>query len=106
MPVPINPGLPRKQASQGTSIFRTRLPVTRTKSSMNHSMQKPIALCANANGPPFAARGAGGGVDEERGACDLEAMMSIVIFAASGGLRETARGDLPLQLTGPPSDPH
>jgi hypothetical protein len=69
-------------------------------------MQKPIALCANANGPPFAARGAGGGVDEERGACDLEAMMSIVIFAASGGLRETARGDLPLQLTAPPSDPH
>src|ERR1700722_8865669 len=106
----MSPGLPRKHWSHGASLFFIRLPVNRTKSSMNHSMQRPITFCANAKTPLFAARGGAGelpdGVPAEVradgcDACDLEAMTNAAIFAASGGLRESARGDLPLQLTAP-----
>src|ERR1700761_4179585 len=79
MPVPISPGLPRKQASHGALVFRMRRPVARTRSSMNHSMQNPIALCNTANGPLRSARDEAGALPagmpvEGRDGWDSEAM--------------------------------
>src|SRR6478736_8281674 len=44
MLVPIRPGRPRKHPSHGASVFATVLPVVRTRISMNHSRQNPMAL--------------------------------------------------------------
>src|SRR5882757_3752467 len=106
MPVPISPDLPRKHLSHGASAFRTRLPVTRTRISINHSRQNPIALCTNANSP-FSTRGAveppgdvPGEVPIERcDVCDSKAITNAVIFAGSRGGLGIACGDLPLKAT-------
>jgi hypothetical protein len=67
---------------------------------MNHSMHKPIALCANARIPLLAARGAAEGTPVEEGdGCELEAMMNCSIFAGSGADCGMPRSDLPLELT-------